>query len=102
MFFFRSIAKALEKAADGASSQTTEAREGRVERLRNLTFAEVLREQAIIGSPEDVADQINALREPIGFGSFAAWMNPGGRIPHARVMTSLRLFAERTVPRVAS
>ena len=102
MFFFRSIAKALEKAADGAGSQTAEAREGRAERLRNLTYAEVLREQAIIGSPEDVADQINAVREPIGFSSFAAWMNPGGRIPHERVMTSLRLFAERTMPRVTA
>jgi alkanesulfonate monooxygenase SsuD/methylene tetrahydromethanopterin reductase-like flavin-dependent oxidoreductase (luciferase family) len=102
MFFFRSISEALVKAADGASSQTAEAREGRAQRLRELTYDEVLREQAIIGSPEDVAEQISALREPIGFSSFAAWMNPGGRIPHARVMTSLRLFAERTMPRVAA
>ena len=99
MFFFHSIAQALQKA-DGAGSQTAEAREGRAQRLRDLTYEQVLREQAIIGSPEHVADQISALRESLGFSSFAAWMNPGGRILHGRVMTSLRLFAERTIPRV--
>jgi hypothetical protein len=28
-------------------------------------------------------------------------MNMGGHIPHARVLSSMRLFAERIVPRLA-
>src|SRR4029079_17076110 len=94
MFFFRSISQALKKAADGAGRQTAEAREGRAQRLSDLTYEEVLREQAIIGSPEDVAEQINALRDPIGFSSFAGRVNPGGPIPHARGTTRLRPFAD--------
>jgi alkanesulfonate monooxygenase SsuD/methylene tetrahydromethanopterin reductase-like flavin-dependent oxidoreductase (luciferase family) len=100
MAFYRTIAQALQ-GSDGAASQTTEAREGRAHRLRNLTYEEALREQIIAGSPEEVVDRLTALRDEIGFASLSAWMNPGAQIPHERVMTSMRLFAERVVPRLA-
>jgi hypothetical protein len=29
------------------------------------------------------------------------WMNSGGQVPHERVMRSMRLFAERVMPRLA-
>jgi alkanesulfonate monooxygenase SsuD/methylene tetrahydromethanopterin reductase-like flavin-dependent oxidoreductase (luciferase family) len=100
MAFYRTIAQALQ-VSDGAASQTTEAREGRAQRLRTMTYEEALREQVIAGDPEEVADRLSALRAEIGFSSLSAWMNPGGQIPHERVLTSMRLFAERVMPRVA-
>lgn len=98
MHFYRVIARALE-AADARSS-TPETREGRAQRLGSLSYDDVLREHAIYGSPEHVADRLLALREEIGFSSFSAWMNPGGWISDAGVTRSMRLFAERVVPRL--
>ena len=99
MQFFRAIAKALQKS-DGASQQTTEAREGRAQRLAEISYDDVLRERAVFGSPGTVADRLLELRETIGFSSLSAWMNPGGQIPHERVLRSMRLFAERVMPRL--
>jgi len=98
--FFRMIAKGL-STADGASSQTTEAREGRAARLASITFEEAVEDQCLIGSPEEVADRLVAIREFIPYSSLACWMNPGGHIPHERVLNCMRLFAERVMPRIA-
>jgi hypothetical protein len=40
------------------------------------------------------------LREDLGFSGFSGWMNCGGHIPNERVLTSMRLFAERVIPRL--
>jgi len=100
MGFFRSISKAIRKS-DGATAQTTEAREARATRLAEITYDEVLADYAIVGSPDEVAERLSALREPMGFSTLSMWMNPGGQIPNERVLTSMRLFADRVVPRLA-
>ena len=41
------------------------------------------------------------ISEAIGFTTLSAWMNMGGRIPQERVLRTMRLFAERVVPRLA-
>lgn len=100
MHFFRSISQALKKS-DGVTMQTDEAREARAGRLGEITYDDVLREQAVFGSPEAVTERLLELRGTLGFSSLSAWMNPGGQIPHERVLTSMRLFAERVAPRLA-
>ncbi|HYB42115.1 MAG TPA: LLM class flavin-dependent oxidoreductase [Candidatus Methylomirabilis sp.] len=91
MHFFRAISQALQKS---------ETRQVAAERLGEISYADVLREQVIYGSPETVADRLLALRERIPFSSLSGWMNCGGHIPHERVLTSMRLFAERVIPRL--
>src|SRR5438093_682920 len=99
MHFFRAISEALKKS-DGTAGQTDEARSARAGRLAELTYADVLSEQAVFGTPEAVVDRLLELREALGFSSLSAWMNPGGQIPHERVLASMRLFAERVAPRL--
>jgi alkanesulfonate monooxygenase SsuD/methylene tetrahydromethanopterin reductase-like flavin-dependent oxidoreductase (luciferase family) len=98
MHFFRSIGRALAKG--DAAAWTNEAREGRAQTLGKLTYEEILVEHAVVGSPEAVADRLIELRESLGFTSFSGWMNPGGHIPNDRVTRSMRLFAERVIPRL--
>src|SRR2546430_13085694 len=98
MHFFRTISEALKKS-DGSTARPDEAFSARAERLAEITYADVLREQAVYGTPEAVADRLLELREALGFSSLSAWMNAGGQIPHARVLKSMRLFAERAAPR---
>src|SRR5207253_2911954 len=69
-------------------------------RLGEISYDEVLAEHAIYGSPEAVVDRLLELREGFGFSSLSAWMNPGGQIPHERVLNSMRLFADQVIPRL--
>jgi len=72
----------------------------RAKRLGEISYDEVLAEHAIYGSPEAVVDRLLELREAFGFSSLSAWMNPGGQIPHERVLNSMRLFADQVIPRL--
>jgi alkanesulfonate monooxygenase SsuD/methylene tetrahydromethanopterin reductase-like flavin-dependent oxidoreductase (luciferase family) len=92
MHWFRSIAEALKQSPT---------RRAEAERLAAVSYGEVLAEQAVYGTPEAVAERLRALREELGFSSMSAWMNVGAQIPHERVLTSMRLFAERVAPRLA-
>ena len=65
-----------------------------------FSYEDVLREQVVYGSPEAVADRLLALREDLGFSDLSGWMNCGGQIPNERVLASMRLFAERAIPRL--
>jgi len=40
------------------------------------------------------------VREELGVSNLCGWMNVGGHIPHERVLSSMRLFADRVMPRL--
>ena len=100
MHFFRSISRALQ-LRDGATGAAAAARAERSEKLREITYDEVLEDYAVYGTPEAVADRLLALREELGLTTISAWMNAGSLIPHERIVTSMRLFAERVIPRLS-
>jgi alkanesulfonate monooxygenase SsuD/methylene tetrahydromethanopterin reductase-like flavin-dependent oxidoreductase (luciferase family) len=100
MHFFRSISRALQ-LRDGATGAAAAARVERSEKLREITYDEVLEDYAVYGTPEAVADRLLALREELGLTTISAWMNAGSLIPHERIVTSMRLFAERVIPRLS-
>ena len=91
LHFFRSIGEALAKSGtrreDGA-------------RLARMSYEEILRELVVYGTAESVADRLLELREALGYSTLSVWMNVGSRIPHERVLSSMRLFAHRVIPRL--
>ena len=91
MHFFRTIAEALGK---GGTRREEAAKLGR------MSFEEILEELVIYGTPESVTERLLELRESLGYSTLSVWMNVGGRIPHERVLGSMRLFAERVIPRL--
>lgn len=98
MHFFRSISQALTQTS--AAMPLDEARAARARRLASLTYDEVLDTQVIYGAPESVAERVQSLREELGVSNLSLWMNVGGLIPHERILGSMRLFAERVMPRL--
>jgi alkanesulfonate monooxygenase SsuD/methylene tetrahydromethanopterin reductase-like flavin-dependent oxidoreductase (luciferase family) len=92
MYFLRSIGEML------ATGVTRRSEDG--ERLLRMPYDEVLKELAVYGTPEAVADRLLELREALGYSTLSVWMNSGGQVPHERVMRSMRLFAERVMPRL--
>ena len=91
MHFFRTIALALGK---GGTRREEAAKLGR------MTFDEILQELVVYGTPESVTERLLELRESLGYTTLSVWMNVGGRIPHERMLGSMRLFAERVMPRL--
>jgi len=90
MHFFRSVGEALRRGPRHATG----------ERLRNLTYGDVLKDFAVYGTAERVTERIEELREAIGFTKLAVWMNVGSRVPHERVLASMRRFADLVAPRL--
>ncbi len=69
------------------------------ENLLSLTEEQAVDQAAIVGDPEEVADKIRAHHEALGVTYFLGAFSRGG-IPHDKVMTSLRLFGEKVIPRL--
>ena len=70
----------------------------RLKRSSQVTYDELLPRLAF-GTPEAVAEKIQWYREELGITGISIDVNPGGQIPHDKVINSLRLFAEEVVPR---
>ena len=72
--------------------------EGRLERLARLSVDEILeREIAFVGTPEQVAEQIDRVRQISGVTEFSMIANFGG-LEHWKVLRTLDLFARRVIP----
>lgn len=71
----------------------------RAERLRTLTYADVLGGNVIVGTPDSVAARLKQLRDEIGFDGILAELNCGGLIPHDRVVNAIRLLCQEVMPR---
>jgi alkanesulfonate monooxygenase SsuD/methylene tetrahydromethanopterin reductase-like flavin-dependent oxidoreductase (luciferase family) len=71
----------------------------RAEHLKNLTYAEALRGNVIVGTPESVAARLKELQGRLGFAGILAELNCGGLIPHERVLNALRLLCREVMPR---
>lgn len=67
-----------------------------------LSFEEVARAFAVYGSPAECIDKIAMLQERADLDELICHFNPGGLVPHARVLDAMTLFMEEVSPRFAS
>lgn len=70
------------------------------ERLQQMTYAQVVKDIAVFGDPAYCIERLQWFKETFGMNQFICWFNTGGKIPHKRVMESMRLFAEKVMPYV--
>ncbi len=99
MQFFRAFAEQVARSAADAGTRAVERRAERGERLQALTWEDVRRDKAIVGTPAMVADRLQELREELGLNGILAELNTGGLIPHQRVLHSLHLLCDEVMPR---
>ncbi len=71
----------------------------RISTEEELETGRWLREVAIVGGPETVAERIAALREEFGFGNFMLVTGFLGNLPQQEVIRTLQLFASEVRPR---
>ena len=65
-----------------------------------LSFAEIERNIAIFGEPQQCIDKIRALHREVGMGQLICWFNPGGLVPHRQVLSVMERFACEVMPAV--
>jgi alkanesulfonate monooxygenase SsuD/methylene tetrahydromethanopterin reductase-like flavin-dependent oxidoreductase (luciferase family) len=99
LWFFRTQADLIADPAGTPPEQYRFYRRVR-ENLLSLTEEKALDQAAIAGDPEEVADKIRMHHEALGVEHFMGAFSRGG-LPHAKVVRSMRLFAEKVMPRFA-
>jgi alkanesulfonate monooxygenase SsuD/methylene tetrahydromethanopterin reductase-like flavin-dependent oxidoreductase (luciferase family) len=98
MHFFHEQAARLRASAGRAGTLASEGRAERAAALDNLTYDDAIRGKIIIGTPDRVAEQLQALQQELGVDGILAELNTGGRIPHACVVNALRLLCQEVKP----
>ncbi len=99
MHFYHEQANLLEGAARLVDPETAARRMRRVHDLRARTYEDALQANVLIGTPQTIADQLQALQAEIGLSGILAELNCGGLIPHESVVNAMRLLCEEVMPR---
>jgi alkanesulfonate monooxygenase SsuD/methylene tetrahydromethanopterin reductase-like flavin-dependent oxidoreductase (luciferase family) len=102
MHFYHEQANLLEGAARLVDPETAARRMRRVEQLRRVDYDETVSTNALVGSPEVIAEKLRALQTEIGLSGILAELNCGGLIPHQRVIKAMQLLCEAVKPRLAA
>ena len=71
------------------------------QRLKSLTYEDFIRDKAIYGTPEAVAERLQQLQEELGLTQIIYEVNFGCRIPYQFQVNCIRLINERVIPRVS-
>ncbi|HEX3417113.1 MAG TPA: LLM class flavin-dependent oxidoreductase [Stellaceae bacterium] len=100
MHFYQEQANLLEGAARLVDPETAARRMRRVDQLRSMRYEDGLRNYALVGTPEAIAERLKSLRREIGLTGLLAELNCGGLIPHQQVLTALRLLCAEVKPRL--
>ena len=101
MAFYQRIASQITQPPPGLPEEVRRERVARGERLRTITYDELLETgDAINGTPEAVVDRLQEIKEEFGLTRIEAEFGLGGRIPHERILNSIRLFADKVMPKL--
>ncbi|TXL74488.1 LLM class flavin-dependent oxidoreductase [Vineibacter terrae] len=100
MQFYQEMAAIIAQSATQAGTRAIENRAGRAAHLKSVSYEEAMREKVIVGTPDQVAARLQALRAELGLDGILAEMNCGALIPHAQVLRSLELLCKEVMPQV--
>jgi len=72
------------------------------ETLANLPYERFFRDQGVFGDAAEVVDRLRAARDEFGLSQVICWFDQGNMLPRAEVERTMREFADRVMPRLAS
>jgi alkanesulfonate monooxygenase SsuD/methylene tetrahydromethanopterin reductase-like flavin-dependent oxidoreductase (luciferase family) len=95
-----SIMQGYQKLITQLEGSPNKRRRAELEEVRNITYADVLRDKVVVGSPARVAERLRQLQEELGIDGILAELNFGAQIPADQMMRSLQLLCEEVKPRL--
>jgi natural product biosynthesis luciferase-like monooxygenase protein len=72
-----------------------------LERVRRMTYEQVCEVMAVFDTPDACVERLKRFQQEFGMGRVICWFNPGGMVPHERVLRSMELFATKVMPHFA-
>ena len=73
----------------------------RVHQLRSLRYEDGLRDHALVGTPDAIAERLKVLRQEVGLSGILAELNCGGLVPHRQVLSAMQLLCSEVKPSFA-
>ena len=101
MSVYRRLSSRYTESVSGQGTATSEERAERGQRLRQISYEDVLQKKVAFGTPDALVERFQQLQELLGLSMVVAEVNPGGRLPADRVLNSIRLLGETVVPRLS-
>ncbi len=86
---------ARELLQSAASQETAE----RLQRMATVPYDDILGQRVMYGTPDAVVERLQQYQEELGLSGVVLEANYGGQIPYDRVVSSLRLLAEKVMPK---
>jgi alkanesulfonate monooxygenase SsuD/methylene tetrahydromethanopterin reductase-like flavin-dependent oxidoreductase (luciferase family) len=68
------------------------------QKARETSYQQARDAMALFETPEKCVERIRELYERFAMGRLICWFNPGGVIPHQRVLHAMTVFAEKVMP----
>ena len=96
--YFKRQAELTRAPIGRAGTGAAERLEAQAQRLSNLSYDEILTTKVAFGTAERLVDRFTGLREELGLTGVAAELNPGGLLPWAQEMRSLRILTQQVLP----
>ena len=101
--YFREVGRIAQQSLSGSPNDPSNAVKTLpplAQRFQDMTYDTAAASFAAIGDPDHVAQRLRDIYAQYHCGHIVGWFNFGGRIPHDRVLASMRLFAEQVRPQL--
>src|SRR5438093_603896 len=66
--------------------------------IENLTFDKITQTMAIFGSSQECIAKVKELHTELQMNELICWFNPGGLVPHEKVLAAMSRFAAEALP----
>lgn len=82
----------------GRAGIQAERRIAQAQRLKELSYDDILTKKVAFGSPAGLIDRLRGLKEELGLTGIAAELNPGGLLSAEQEMRSLQIMTQQVLP----
>ncbi len=70
--------------------------------VENITFEKITETMAVFGSSRECIARVKALHKELRMNELICWFNPGGLVPHEKVLAAMSRFATEVMPELRS
>lgn len=100
--YFRSVSGMVQAGVKSQGSQTNDESYRYLQDVQkmvdSITFDKISESMAIFGSSQECIAKAKMLHKELGMKELICWFNPGGLVPHEKVLKAMSRFAAEIMP----